>query len=110
MPIEMRRKWACPDLGLVKREGCYLPIPGSREEFPGCPAYSLRTAGMGMPADHLIDGAIHPAHLIQPKTVELEAGALVADSLSPKVHELTHLWLREKQSRREYEQEQRKKG
>lgn len=102
----MRKRWACPDLGSPKSEGYENAVKGSQFTFPDCPMYYLRTAGHQMDAEHLVDGVTHPAELVAPRAAELEAGAISAENLSPKVLELAHLWLREKSSRREWEREQ----
>lgn len=107
MPTQMRRAWACPDLGLTKPEGMELPVAGSRFSFPHCPAYSLRTAADDLPADHLVGGQ-HPANLIAPVVGELQAGAVRHQDLPPRVVELARLWATEQDSRREHEQEQRR--
>lgn len=109
MPDQMRRAWACPDLGLTKPEGMELPVVGSRFSFPHCPAYSLRTAGHDMPADHLV-GGMHPAVLIAPRVAELSSGATRYTDLSPKVAELCRLWNTEQDAKRAHEQEQRRGG
>jgi hypothetical protein len=110
--------WACPDLGRPKPAGEYLPVPGSAEEFPDCPAAYLRSApdvaelrvrmGREPMADHLIDGAIHPASLVGPRAFELKNGSRNADTLSPKTLALVHLWIREEQARDAHADEVRK--
>lgn len=102
----MRKRWACPDLGQPKEGGYEQPVSGSKELFPDCPAYYLRTRADDLPADHLIDDTIHPASLVQPMAMALESGAKSVDDLPPKVSDLAMLWLREKASRFEYEQEE----
>ena len=87
----------------------YLPIPGSTYQFDECPAYYLRTVGMRLPADHLIDGTTHPARLISEYAFEVESGARNVDTLSPKVRELVHLYLNEKRQREDYAMEKRNK-
>lgn len=104
----MRRRWGCPDLGAKKGPGQENPVPGSRHEFPECPAYFLRTRDLDMPAEHLVGGVHHPAELIRDRASELEVGAISADQLSPKERELAHLWLRERADRNTYEAERRK--
>lgn len=84
------------------------PIPGSKYEFDDCPAYYLRTAPMGLPADHLLDGYTHPANLISEYAFEVESGARNVDTLSPKVRELVHLWLVEKRRRDDHDREMKK--
>jgi hypothetical protein len=96
-----------------------LPIDGSSIEFPECPAAYLRTAqevtilrlrtGKPVFAKHLIDGHVHPSTLASEAAFELEAGARNGDSLSPKLLEAAHLWLREKNAARDYEAEKRRK-
>lgn len=110
MMPQLRKAWACVDLGVLKEPGCYLAVPGSKEEFPDCPAGYLRTAADGLPAPYLIDGLMHPGILASERTAELEAGAIRAEELSPKVRELVHIHRREKQSKWEHEQEERKRG
>ncbi len=104
----MREQWACPDLGRKKPDGLYNPIPGSLEEFDDCPAYYLRTTGMGLPAVHLIDGVTHPGSIVSQWAFEIEAGARLVDSLSPKAMELVHIHLSEKRARDDYASEKRK--
>jgi hypothetical protein len=105
----MREQWACPDVGVTKPDGYYNPIPGSREAFDDCPAYYLRTASSGLPAEHLIDGVTHPAELVGQWAFEVESGARQVDSLSPKAIEGVHLWFREKRGREQLEDELRRK-
>jgi hypothetical protein len=105
----MRDQWACPDRAGRKPPGYENPIPGSREAFDDCPAYYLRTAGMGLPAEHLIDGVTHPAELVQGWAFEVEAGARMIDTLSPKGTEGIHVHIREKRSREVLEDEMRKR-
>lgn len=106
----MRKLWACPDLGMSKSEGMYLPIAGTDAHFDQCPAYSLRTADMGLPAEHLIDGVTHPATIVFKYAFEVEAGSRNADSLSPKAWELVHLAISERRSRDAYERENQQPG
>lgn len=101
----MRASWACPDLGLAKEPGYYLPVDGTSYEFPECPQFWLRTAGMRLDAPHLIDGTIHPASLVSRRAAELENGAIRADDIAPRVRELIHIWLPEREAAREHERE-----
>ena len=105
----MREHWACPDKGAKREDGTYLPVPGSKYLFDDCPAYYLRTVGMGLPAVHLIDGHIHPAQIIGEYAFEIENGSRNVDTLSPKARELVHLHLSEKASREAYASEKRRK-
>lgn len=106
--MEMRERWACPDLGASKRPGMFNPVPGARfDGFSECPAYYLRVASMGLPAEHLIDGMTHPATLIQEFAFEVENGARNIETMSPKVRELLHLHLNERRSRDAFEAEKR---
>lgn len=105
----MRKRWACPDLGQPKPGGYEQPIPGSGELFPDCPEYYKRTRRDGLPAEHLVGGVIHAATLVQPMAMALESGAKSVDDLPPKVSDLAMLWLREKASRLEHEQEEAKR-
>ena len=106
----MRERWACPDLGAAKEEPAfYLPIRGSKETFPDCPGYYLRTAPMGLPAEHLLDNSIHPASLVSEWAFEVESGARNVDTLSPKAASLVHVYLREKRERDEYDRENRRR-
>lgn len=100
----MRKRWACPDLGLVRGNGL-LVIRGSDEEFPDCPAYYLRASGN---AAHLIDGAIHPAELASLRSMEIKNGAAKADDMTPKGLEAAMLWAREDADHTRWDQEQRK--
>ena len=104
----MREQWSCPDLNPPERE-YPLVIAGSDEEFPDCPAYYLRTADMGLPAEHLIEGTTHPARLVSEWAMEIESGARMVDTLAPKARELVHLYLRQKRQREDHEREQRAK-
>lgn len=106
----MRSRWACPDLGVTREPGNFNPVPGSKYQFPDCPAYYLRTEGMGLPADHLIDGITHPAQLVSEYAVEIENGARNVETLSPKVRELVHLHLAEKRSRDAFASEKRREA
>jgi hypothetical protein len=86
-----------------------MPIPGSSGyEFNDCPAYYLRTAGMGLPADHLVDGVIHPAQPVSEWAFEVESGARNVDTLSAKAASLVHLYIAEKRARDEYEREMKR--
>lgn len=117
----MRRGWSCPDLGreLDKPEGAYLPIPGSDEQFPSCPAAFLRTRDdvevmsqrIGRPAygEHLIEGNIHPYSVVSEVMVEIENGARSMTTVSPKVMSLVNIAFREKALAREYERSLKKK-
>lgn len=102
-----RRAWACPDLGLV-REHSLIPVPGTDEEFPDCPAYYLRAAADGLPADHLIDGAVHPAELAGIRATEFKNGAISSDDLSPRMLEAALLYCREDAAAQRHETEQRR--
>lgn len=106
----MRQQWACPDLGLKKPLGLYNMVPGSSAEFDDCPAYYLRV-GNDRPADHLIDGITHPAHMVSEWAFEVESGSRLIDSLSSKGRDAVHLHVTEKASRDRYarELEKRKK-
>ncbi len=101
--------WSCPDTNPRPREYGLL-VPGTDEEFPDCPGYYLRTADMGLPADHLIEGATHPAQIISEWAMEVESGARRVSSMSAKGRDGVHLWLREKAKQREYDREQREKN
>ncbi len=107
--MEMRERWACPDLGIVKPEGMFQPVPGSEFEFNDCPAYYLRTSAMRLPAEHLIDGVTHPATIISELAFEIESGARNVDTVSPKARELVHIHLRESRLRDRYAEEIRRK-
>ncbi len=104
----MRERWACPDLGIEKDEGMFQPVPGTDEEFPDCPAYYLRTARMGLPAVHLIDGVTHPDQLVSTWAFEVENGSRQSDTLSAKAIELVHLRIRESRKRDKFADEKRK--
>jgi hypothetical protein len=99
----MREQWACPDLGLKKPDGLYNPIPGCVSyEFDECPAYYLRTVDEERPAIHLIDGVTHAAHPVSEWAFEVESGARLVDSLSPKGRDAVHLYVSEKAARDRY--------
>ncbi len=107
----MRTQWACPDLGIKKPDGLYNLIPGcTSSEFDDCPAYYLRV-GNERPAEHLIDGITHPAHMVSEWAFEVESGARLVDTLSPKGREAVHLFVSEKSARERYarDMEKRKK-
>jgi hypothetical protein len=106
--MSMRERWACPDLGVKRQEGMFLPVVGSSFSFDECPAYYLRTASMGLPAEHLIDGNTHPAQLVGEVAFEVESGARMVDTLSPKMRDLVHLYLSEKASRERHLSEMRR--
>lgn len=116
----MRASWACPDLGAERAIGMELPVPGSTEAFPECPAAFLRGAADvdalrlrrgGSPyADHLIDGVTHPASIVSKAAYELKSGARNAETLSPKVLALAHLWLREADARDAYALQMRREA
>jgi hypothetical protein len=101
----MREQWACPDLGLRKPDGLHNPVPGTAFEFDECPAYYLRTVDQERPAVHLIDGITHPAHLVGEWAFEVESGARMIDSLSPKGREAVHIHVGEKAARDRYADE-----
>lgn len=105
----MRDQWACPDRSARKPDGFHNPIPGSAEAFDDCPAYYLRQASWGMPAEHLIDGVTHPASLVSEWAFEIEAGARLVDTLPAKGAEAVHLYLHEKRGRDALADELRKK-
>lgn len=115
----MRRQWACPDLGTIKDDGLYMPIPGSPEEFPDCPAGYLRTRfdvdvmrdrlSRDPFAEHLIDGRVHPASIVSQAATEIENGARAVDTVSPKVLSLVHVWFREKAAREDFASDLRRK-
>lgn len=107
----MRSRWACPDLGadVLKPEGMHLPVPGSDYQFADCPAYGLRTARMGMPAEHLIEGVTHPNSIVSTWALEVESGSRNIESLPTKGVELVHLRLNEARKRDAYVTEMRKK-
>lgn len=86
------------------------PIPSSSTSFDDCPAYYLRTVGMEMPAEHLIDETTHPAQFVGEWAVEIENGARNVDTLSPKAREGVHLWFAEKAEKREHDDELRRAG
>lgn len=100
--------WSCPDTNPAPRE-YGLTVPGTDEEFPDCPGYYLRTVDMGLPAEHLIEGSLHPAQLVSEWAMEVESGARMVDTLSPKARDLVHVWLREKDKRQNWESDERKK-
>ena len=85
-------------------------VPGSSFEFYDCPAYYLRVASNDLPAEHLIDGFTHPAHIVEEFAFEIESGARNVESLSPKAIELVHLFFGERRARdikvRELQKEQ----
>lgn len=115
----MRHQWACPDLGEVKDEGIYLPVDGTDQQFPECPAAYLRMPHdipdmeerFGRPpfAEHLIDGGEHPAVSVSMYANEIESGARLAASLSPRVLMLVHLYMRERAKARAYESDMRRR-
>lgn len=115
----MRPQWACPDLGLVKDEGIYLPVVGTDQQFPECPAAYLRMGSDLMElserferpafAEHLIDGTEHPAVTVSTYAAEIELGSRRAESLSPRVLQLVHLYMREKSKAREYTADMKRK-
>jgi len=104
----MREQWSCPDTNPPERE-YPLVIPGSDEEFPDCPAYYLRTVGMGLPAEHLIEGGTHPAQIVSEWSMEVENGARMVETLPLKGRDLVHLFLRQKQLRDEHARKEREK-
>jgi hypothetical protein len=116
--MSMRKAWACVDIGEAKEPGLYMPVPGSAEEFPDCPAGYLRTAHDvmvlrdrqgGRPfADHLIEGNTHPATLISTDAAEVKSGARSVDSMSPRRLALVHIWLKEEASRDQNDSEMRR--
>ena len=105
----MRGQWSCPDLNPPPRD-CGLVIAGSDEEFPDCPSYYLRTADMEMPAEHLIEGTTHPAQIISEHAMEVETGARSVTTMSPKVRDLVHVFLREKGKRDDHDRKMREKA
>ncbi len=92
---------ACPDAAPARSQGYGMAIPGSSYEFEECPAYYLRTLGMQLPADHLVDGR-HPVSLISADVAELEAGAIRYRDLTPKRAALTQLYQAERDAAREH--------
>jgi hypothetical protein len=114
----MRGAWACPDIGGDRPPGLGLPIPGSKEEFPDCPAAYLRTADEvaelrvmrgGEPfAEHLVDGAVHPINIVAPVAFDVESGALASGACSPKMLALVRIFLSEKASREAHAAEKRR--
>ena len=103
----MREQWACPDLGIKKPPGLWNLIPGTDQEFDDCPAYYLRV-GNERPAEHLIDGVTHPAHLVGEYAFEVESGARRIDTLSLKARDAVHLHVNEKVKRDRYADELRR--
>ncbi len=87
-----------------------LPIVGTSYEFDDCPAYYLRTAGMGLPASHLLEDMGHPAMMVGEWAFEVETGSRNIETLSPKARELVHLHLRERDSRERKLSEMRKEN
>lgn len=106
----MRERWACPDLKVTRAPGFFNPVPGSEFQFDDCPAAYLRTAGMGLPAEHLIDGMTHPSQLVSEYAFEVESGSRSIETLSPKAREGVHLHLAEKRSRDDFAAEKRRKA
>lgn len=86
------------------------PVPGSSYMFDDCPAYYLRTARHDLPAEHLIDGHTHPAHIVSEYAFEIETGSRSVETLSPKVRELVHLHLHEARARDDFAREKERKG
>lgn len=95
-----------------------MPIDGSLEMFPDCPAAYLRT-GMDVQAlslrwgkpvfdKFLMDGVTHPASIIGAYAAELESGARSVESITPRAMALVHIWNRETQAKRDYERQLRK--
>lgn len=84
-----------------------MPILGSQEEFPDCPAYYLRGQQDGMPAEHLIDGAVHPYERASVRATEFKNGAIASDAMTPKELEAVLLYCREDASRTKWEMKQR---
>lgn len=92
-------------------------MPGSKHEFPECPAAYLRTESdiailrtrrEGHIFDaHLVDGTTHADELIAPMAHEFKNGARTMDSMSSKVQQLVKLRLAEENARDAYEDELR---
>jgi len=105
----MREQWACPDIGATKPDGLYNMVPGCvSTEFDQCPAYYLRTADQELPAEHLLDGVTHPAHMVSEWAFEVESGARSIDTLSSKGRDAVHLYVGEKAARDRYADKMRK--
>ena len=114
----MREQWACPDLGLVREPGMYLPVEGTDEMFPECPAAYLRTSadltmlrdrfGREPFAPHLVGGMTHPYSIASVAASEVESGARNVETVSPKVMGLAHLVWAEREKKRENERLKRK--
>jgi len=115
----MRQSFSCPDLGLEREPGAFLPIhPLVLVEFPECPAAYLRRQGDVVMlrtrhrvepfAPHLIGGIHHPGDRVSEVAFEVEAGARNIDTVTPKMREGVHLWFREKAIRDTYDAEARK--
>jgi hypothetical protein len=103
--VKFRARWACPDLGPPDPHGPIQVIPGSPHDFPDCPAYYLRTADVGLPAEHLLDGMEHPASLVAIRAAEFERGAITMKDVTPKVRDGIHIWLEERDAAREHARE-----
>lgn len=88
----------------------FNPVPGSEFLFDDCPAYYLRTARMGLPAEHLIDGHTHLAQLVSECAIEVESGARNVDTLSAKMRDGVHLYLSERRQRDDHAREMERKG
>ncbi len=101
MGIAYQRRLGCPDLGAPLPDGIALPIRGSTFELEECPAYYLRTIGMQLPAEHLVDGR-HPVSIVSADVAELEAGAIRYSDLPPKRATLTQLYQQERDAAREH--------
>ncbi len=114
----MRENWNCPDLKAPLLEGVSLPVPSTDYEFPDCPAAYLRTKHdvelltirYDRPAfaEHLVDGT-HAASLVSQVASELKAGARMAESLSPGMLELAHLFISEENKREAYNARERRR-
>lgn len=114
----MRRNFACPDTQPPRGVGEMLPIEGTLEEFPECPAAYLRGAqdlgylsdrfGKEPFAPHLIEGSVHPYSIVGEVMSEIENGARNVDTVSAKVMALVHLGFREQSRKRAHESAMRK--
>jgi hypothetical protein len=107
MGLEYQQRHGCPDLGPPERPITPIPVPGSEYEFPECPGYFVRTGSNGLDARFLVGGR-HPAEIVAGAVAELEAGAVRARDLAPKVVGLARLMQSERMAAFRFAEQERK--